>query len=110
GGDRHPPPSPLRAVGEAGGASGRRAAAVVDDDVDAAEGLDGRVHEPGQILEVANVPADREPSDPLGLLLEPLAVPSEHGDVGALACEALRARQPEAGGGAADDRRAALEP
>ncbi len=45
-------------VGQFDGRARRRAAAVVHDDVDSAEGLHRGVHQPREVLEIAYVTAD----------------------------------------------------
>ena len=86
----------------------RRAAAVVDEDVDAAEGLDGAGDDALGVARVGDVAADGERADALRLALEQLAPAREHDDVGAFPGERLGGSQPDAGRGAADDRRPAL--
>src|SRR5438067_1496760 len=87
----------------------RRAAAVHDQDVERAEGLERPVHEALEILRVGEVAADGEGADTLGLALEQVAAAREHGDVRALLGERLRDREAHPGRRAADDRRAPLE-
>ena len=100
---------PDQLVGQLDGGARRRAAAVVHHDVDSAEGFHRGVHQPREVLEVAYVTADGEPADPRRFPLERLRVAGEHRDVGPLAGQALGGREPEAGGGAADDRGPALQ-
>ena len=99
-----------RLLGHLEGGAARRAAAVVDEDVDAAEGLDGAPHQPLAVLRVGDVAADRQAADPLGLALEHLAPAGEHRDVGALLGERFGDREADPLRGAADDRGPVLEP
>src|SRR5919197_446590 len=84
-------------------------AAVVDEDVDPAEGLDRPVDEPAEIARRADVAADGERCQTFRLALEHVAAPGEHGHVGTLAGQRRGDRKPHAGGGAADDRGAPVE-
>ena len=81
-----------------------RAAAVVDQDVDPAEGLERPVDQPLEIGRIRHVAAHGEGAEPLGLLLEQVASPSEHRDVRAFAGQRFGDREADARGGAADDR------
>ena len=87
----------------------RRAAAVVDEDVDSAERLDRLLDESREVLRVGQVAADRQPAEAIRLARELVAPAGEHGDVGTLGGERLRAREPDPGGGATDDRRSSAE-
>ena len=89
---------------------GGRPAAVQDEDADAAERADGRLHEPLEMLRDRQVALDGERADALRLSLEHLAPSREHGDVRALRGKCLRDRETHAGRGAADDRRASGKP
>ena len=94
-------------VGDAFRNGSRRSAAVVDEDVDAAESLERAVVEALQVGRVRHVAAHRQPADSLGLALEQLSPASEHGDVRALGRERLGNRQAHPRRGAANDRRPA---
>ena len=88
----------------------RRAAGVVDDDVDAAECLDRSLHEPLEVAGDRDVAADGESAQPIGLALEHVAPPREHRDVRAFLGQGFGDAEPDAGGRAADDRRPPFEP
>ena len=101
----------LDALGrEPDGGSGRWAAAVEDEHVEAAERTDRRLHEALEVLRDREVALDGERTEALGLALEEIAAPPEHRDVGALGDELLGHREAHPRGGAADDRRATGEP
>jgi hypothetical protein len=87
----------------------RRAAAVVDEDVDAAERLERLLDEAFQILRVRDVAADGEGSEALRLACELIAAAREHGDVRAFRAQRLGGSEAHSGGRAADDRRPAAE-
>ena len=95
---------------ELGGGRTRRAARVVDEDVDASVRVDGRLHEPLEVVGARHVADDGEAADPLGLALDELAAAREQDDVRALAGERLGDAEPDARRRAADDGRAAGEP
>ena len=85
------------------------AAGVVDDDVDAAEGFQRPLDEPLEIRGNADVAADSQCTQPLGLALQDVAPPGEHRDVRAFLRERFGDAQADAGRGAADDRRPSFE-
>src|SRR5439155_8914359 len=91
-------------VGQTGGGRPRRAAAVVDEDVDAAEGLEGAVNEPLEVGGVGEVAAYSEAADALRFAGEQVAPAREHRDVRALGGECFRYREAHPRGGPADDR------
>ena len=95
---------------EVDGRAPRRAAAVVHEDVDAAEGLERALDEALEVARVRQVAADGEGADPLGLALEDVAAAREHRDVRALVGERLRGCEAHPGRRAADDRRAPTKP
>ena len=76
---------------------GRRAAAVPDEDVDAAERLHRLLDDGLEVARVRDVAAYGERADAVGLALEDVATPREHRHVRALGRERLRRREPEAG-------------
>ena len=80
-------------VGEPDRRRPRRAAAVVDEDVDPAEGRERAVDQSLEVGRVGDVAAHRERAQALGFLLQQLAPAREHRDVGALGRERLRDRQ-----------------
>ena len=88
----------------------RRPAAVVDQDVDAAEGLDRALHEPLAVLRVRDVALDGQGSEPLRLGLDDLPPAREHRDVHLLGGEGLGDREAHSLRRPADDRRAAAQP
>jgi hypothetical protein len=96
-------------VGEARGGCARRAAAVVDEDVDPAERLERGLDQSLQVLWVGQVAADGQCSEPLRLALEQLAAAGEHRDVGALPGQRLGDCEADPGGRAADDRGPVVE-
>ena len=91
------------------GRRARRAAAVVDEDVDPAEGLERRLDEPCEVLRVPEVAADGKRSEAFGLSLEQVTAAREHRHVGAFGREGLGDREPDARGGSAHDGGAAFE-
>jgi hypothetical protein len=64
----------------------------------------GRVDEPLEVLRDGQVAADGERAEAVGLPLELVAPPGEHGDVRALGGECLGDSEAHPGGGAANDR------
>ena len=96
-------------VGELERGRSGRPAAVVDEDVDSAEGLERLLDESLEVLRVREVAADRQRGEALRLARELVAAAREHGDVGALGGERLCDREPHPGGGAADDRGSSFE-
>jgi len=91
-------------IGEPNRRAPRWPAAVVDQDVDAAEGGDSSLDEPFEVGRVRDVPSHRERAEPFRLTIEQIAPASKHGHVRAFAGERLRCREPHAGGCAADNR------
>ena len=71
--------------------------------------VDGGLDDPLEIGRTADVSRDGKRAEPGSLAPELLLAAGEHDDVRALAGERLGAREPEPGGGAADDRRAPAE-
>ena len=67
----------------------RRAARVVDDDVDAAEGFQRPLDEPLEVGGDGDVASDGKGTEPLGFTLEDVAPPGEHRDVRAFLGEGL---------------------
>ena len=96
-------------VGHVAGLAGGRAARVPDEDVDAAERLECLRDEPLEICDVGDVAAHRERADAVGVALQLLAAPREHGHVRAFLGERLRGGEAEAGRGPADNRRPAAK-
>ncbi len=99
---------PVRAVERVGigveRAAGRRAAAVPDEDVEAAEALDRGRDGALEIGVVGHVAGDRDAAEARRVLLELVGAAREEDDVRALLRERLGAREPEPGRGAADER------
>jgi hypothetical protein len=83
---------------------GRWATRVPDDDVDAAERLDGLRDDTLEIADIRHVTPYPKRADPVCLPVELLAAAGEHGDVCAFVGEGFSRRQPETGRCAADDR------
>src|SRR5207302_8265892 len=95
---------------EVEGGAARRAAAVVHEDVDAAEGFERALDEALEVTRVRQVAANGERAEALGLALEEVAAAGEHRDLRAFLGEGFGGRESHAGGCAADDRGAATEP
>ncbi len=87
----------------------RWTAAVPDEDVDAPERLYRLPHDGLEIARVRDVAAHGESADSVGLALEHVASPREHGHVCAFGTQRLGRRQAEPGRCAADDRGPAFE-
>ena len=90
---------------EAEGRCAGRAAAVVDEDVDPAEGLERPLHDALEVARIRQVAAHGEGADPLGLALEHVAAAGEHRHMRAFFGERFGDREPHPGRRAADDRR-----
>src|SRR5207253_5578664 len=97
-----------RLVGILGG-SGRRATAVPDKDVEAAEAVDRGRYRPLEVGILPHVAGDRDTAEPFRVLLELLLASGEQDDVRTLLRQRLGARQAEARRRAADERRAAAQ-
>ena len=91
---------------------GQRVGGVVHHDIDAAECVDGPLHQGGEIVDVTEVSGHpdglaAEPAQVLGGLLAGVGFAAGDHDVGAGQHEALRQRQPDSSGAAGDDDGAA---
>ena len=91
------------------GGTGRWAAAVEDEDVDAAERLDGGRHEPLEIGGLGQVALDGERADPRRFALDDVAAAGEHRHVRPFGGERLGDREAHALRGAEHDGAASLK-
>src|SRR4051794_1673103 len=83
--------------------SRRGSAAVPDEDVEAAEPVDGRRNGSLEVAVLVDVSRDRNASEPRGMLLELTRAAGEEHDVGSLLGQRLGARESEARRGATDE-------
>src|SRR5439155_21139507 len=90
-------------------ACARRAARVVDQNVDAAVRLDRHRDDPLRVERRRYVARDCERAQPIGLTLEHVLAPREHDDVRALLDQRFGDAEADSRRGAADDRRAPLQ-
>src|SRR6476619_1493137 len=84
-------------------------ARVVHEDVDAAVRLDRGVDETLEVVRLRDVTGDGQAAEAGRFPLEQLSAAREHRNVRALALERLGDAEADAGGGATDDRSAAVE-
>jgi hypothetical protein len=77
--------------------SGRRAAAVCDNDVKSPVGVDCGLNGAFDVGALPHVPADGRPANSLGFVLQIVGVAGEDDDVRLFLGERLRGRQPEPG-------------